>query len=513
MKQFETISIKRPKKSVFDLSHSKVMTIKFGDIVPIMIEETIPGDIFKSRQELVLRMHPMLAPLMHRINVDVLHFFVPYRLVWDGFEEFITGGVDGTNEAKVPMVTVNSGQTIPIASLSDYMGLPTGTGKAYKFSSLPFRAYQLIWNNYFRDQNLQPEITVPKNSIDTPWNAVTPWQQMRIRNYEKDYFTSALPFAQRGEPVSLPLGQFAPVESDGNIQFGSNDSTPLSGPTALVNSVPPNPWSKLVDSSANKTVDQVRGLRANLSSATAATITDLRRAFALQRWLEKSARGGARYTELLQYQFAEHNKDSRLQRPQFLGGGRLPIKIGEVLQTSETTPESPLGQYSGHGSAMGNVSSFRQKFSEHGVVLSLMCVMPRTGYFQGVPRQFMKRDRFEFPWPDFAHIGDQPVYNAEVNPAASESDNMRAFGYQRRYAEYTTRLDSCHGEMRSTLDFWHMMRKFSGTPNLNSAFVEYDPSTERIFPVDSTAKADKIILQMYNNFSAVRPLPRFGNPL
>ena len=485
----------------------------FGKLTPILCEPILPSDRWRVGFEALVRLQPMLAPIMHRVNVYVHWFNVPLRLIWDDSQKFLTGGVTGDDLVNLPCFTSDAENTITVAegSLGDYLGLSTGIFKG-RISQLPFRAYQLIYNEYYRDQNLQEEIPIPKDSIDVLWQDEATGipealQTLRTRNWEKDYFTSALPWAQRGEAVRLPLQGTAPVVGDPYVNFSTTGS-PAPNKTLKTDGS-----GRLTDGDMTPKNVEFTGLETDLSQATQTTITDLRRGYAMQRFKEKMARGGSRYTEYLKFIFGQRSSDARLQRPEFLGGGKLPVRIAEVFQTSATQEDSAQGNMAGHGVMAGSVSGFNRKFEEHGYLIGIMSIMPRTGYVQGTRRHFMHTDRFDFPVPDFAHIGEQPVWLAEITPWTTdiEYDPKAVFGYQRRFAEHTVIPDTVHGDMKTSLDFWHMARKFDNEPQLSEEFVQFDPSVVRSFAdVNSDSK---IIVQSYANIQAIRPIPKWGEPI
>lgn len=528
-----------PRRNKFDLSHERKFSCNMGALVPILVQEALPGDSFRVNTEIAVRMAPMLAPIMHRVNVKTEYFSVPYRLIWDEWEDFITGGRLGTAAPVTPKLSmatvdaVNDGR-LSIGSLWDYMGLPTiaPTQTGYDgfidipVSALPFRAYQLIYNEYYRDQNVTAELDISKSSgiqDATQTNLLTTWRQ---RAWEHDYFTSCLPFAQRGPAVGIPIGGFEDVPLVAN-ETGSSSIT-LSG-TAQPGSVSVG-FGVEVDSSLPDLA--LRAKTSDLQTANA-NINDLRRSIRLQEWLERAARVGGRYIEVLKGFFGVKPDDARLQRPEYLGGTSTPMQISEVLSTVQqvdpTTGDNignPQGDMSGRGISVGGRNGFTHFFKEHCIVIGIMSVIPKTAYQQGIERMWTRDDKFDYYWEQFAHIGEQEVKNQELffnsfggyttNPTFPQPDET--FGYQSRYAEYKYKSSTVHGSFREELNFWHMGRIFPETniggdpiagPVLNTAFVQSSP-TDRIFAVQTDV--DHLWVHLYHNFSAIRPMPYFGTP-
>lgn len=509
MNIFDQIQIRRPKASIFDLSHERKFTCNMGDLVPILCEEILPGDKWKMNSEVFMRLMPLISPVMHRVNVYTHFFFVPYRLIWDNYQKFITGGEDGSQNAVIPYIQLTEDSTyLNPGSLADYLGVSVydqSEGNTIKINSLAFRAYQLIYNEYYRDQTLNPAVPFGKGdgAEITPLNSL---MAVRKRAWEKDYFTSALPWTQRStNEVQLPLAGQAPVLYDDSTtsrqtyRLNSDNSVVVdslySGPSGLA-------------SSGNPThIDPEGTLVADLSGVSATSVNQLRAALRLQEWFEKNARAGSRYIEQILSHFGVRVPDHRLQRPEYLGGGKSPIVISEVLQTSQSDT-TPQGNLAGHGMSVGNTHSWNRMFQEHGFVIGIMSTLPRTSYQQGTRRHFFKETRYELAWPEFANLGEQELYQGEL--ACQGGHEKDTFGYQARYSEYKFIPSSVHGQMKESLEFWHMGRIFETPPVLNGEFVSSSP-THRVFAV-TDPNEHKLIVQIFNSIKAIRPLPYFGSP-
>lgn len=501
-KLFNSVKLQKPKNNFFDLSHEKKLSLNMGELVPIYLQEVVPGDKFKVSSEMLVRLAPMVAPMMHRVNAFVHYFFVPNRLVWDNWQDFITGGRTGNDSSVMPTLSCNTplGGLLEAGTLWDYFGLPSiPSGSALtvpiNVNALPFRAYQLIYNEYYRDQNLLAPIDIKKtDDITSTERALL--LTLRKRAWEKDYFTSALPWTQRGGEVKMPN---EPIYKDKSLVYESTTDTLATAGTLSSASNGGLAHSVLGDAR----IENIDGIDV--------TINELRTAARLQAWLERNALGGSRYIESILAHFGVKVPDYRVQRPEYLGGGKTPIVISEVLNTSSTATEAQ-GNMSGHGIGVGKSNSFKNYFTEHGFIMGIMSVLPRTAYQEGIPRIFKKFDNLDYFFPEFANLGEQAIRNDEVfyNPASAEEVNSATWGYQSRYAEYKWNQDSVHGDFKTTMSYWHMGRIFGSLPALNNSFVEADP-THRIFAVTTTT-IDKLYVQIYNNVKAIRPMPVFGTP-
>lgn len=501
-KIFESVGINRPKHSAFDLSHDVKMSGTIGNLYPILCEEILPNDEYSIRTEVMIRFAPLIAPVMHRFNVYVHYFFVPNRIIWSSWENFITGGQDGDSAPSMPVVSM-SASLFGEGKLPDYLGFPTVAASPTPtytpaVSALPFRAYQQIYNDYYRDPNVTDPIDI------TGAGAVI--CQIRERAYEKDYFTSALPWTQRGEATEAPISWVASGNPD--VIRDATTGAVLTGAAATETK---NVSGQLVDSTSGTpgvgsqaSVDNTNQLQL--------LINDLRNANAIQRFLENNARGGARYIEQLLFRWGVKSDDARLQRAEYLGGGRMPVAVSEVLNTSATATQAQ-GTMAGHAIGVGAEPKMKKRFKEHGWLLSILSVIPRTAYQQGIPKKFLRTDKLDYYNPEFAHLGEQPIEVRELyydQVASPSTDQTEAFGYQQRFAEYKYAQSTVHGDFRSSLDFWHSGRIFASEPALNDVFMRCQASSHvRMFAVET---GDHLWCQLYHNIKARRPMPFFAKP-
>lgn len=501
------------KRSKHNLSCNRLLTCNMGELVPLGAPlEVLPGDTLQHSTSLLVRCSPLLTPVMHPVHVRVHHWFVPYRLLWangidDSWEAFITGGHDGLDASVFPQIKFNNAA---LGSLADYLGVTPLVAADRMRTALYFRAYAMVFNEWYRDQDLQSALTIDlTGGEDTTTNTT-------LQNvcWEKDYLTSSRLYAQKGPSVTLPLGTEAPVQGDSGVGMrlqnasGATSRGSLAYHTsgdALYSSDKDGSWpdASYANIAATGTDSHVF---ADLSSATAATINELREALAIQRYEEARARYGSRYTEYLRY-LGVRSSDARLQRPEYLGGGKQTIQFSEVLQTGVTTsgtPSTGVGTLLGHGIGAVRSNRYRRFFEEHGIVLSLLSVLPKTIYVNGTSRHLIKTTKEDFWQKELQHIGQQEVKNEEAYSAHSTPNGI--FGYQDRYDEYRRSESSVHGDFRTTLNMWHLGRIFASDPTLNSSFVSANPAT-RIF---QSTSADSLWIMAYHSAVARRLVAKEG---
>lgn len=462
---FNSIKVKAPQRSFFDLTHDVKLTGNMGNLMPILSLETVPGDEIKLSADTLIRFAPMVAPVMHRMDVTIHYFFVPNRILWKNWDDFIAGKTSVTAPYITGFGPVNEG------SLHDYLGIPT-TPSSYSsiINALPYAAYQKIYNDYYRDQNLiSPVISEDEILVDGNNNAnINDLAALRKRAWEHDYFTSALPGTQYGNQATIPI--------EGTL------------------SIPSVPIVTELDSGS-------------------IAINDLRKATRLQEWLELAMRAGRRYKETLLVYFGVDAGDHRLNRPEYITGVKTPVIVSEVLNTAGVTGSNPQGAMAGHGYAINvadNVGSYFCK--EHGWIIGIMSIMPLPAYQNGIPRHFIRRnDKLDYYWPQFANIGEQEILNQELYVDTAQPNGT--FGYVPRYSEYKYMPNRVAGNFRSSLAFWHLGRKFNTAPALNKTFIEMDSSgVQDIFAVKPTGSTHSIYAQVLNKIEAIRPMPKFGTP-
>jgi hypothetical protein len=502
------------KRSKFNRSHGLKTTFDADKLVPIFVDEVLPGDTHKLDQSLFARLATPINPIMDNMYLDTFYFFVPMRLVWDNYDKFF-GAQDNPGDSTdylIPNGTVGS-VAYQSGSILDYFGIPN---VPTDFNALPIRAYWLIYDEWFRDQNLQESAGVVKNDVGTSYITNTSyhtWYLPAIRGKRHDYFTSCLPFAQKGEPVYVPLGEKAYVGIDGT------QDTKITAFHTL--NTGQEQWGYLHQANDGDTsfheirglnTDENRKLYADLAQATSATINDWRQAFQIQKFLERDARGGTRYTEKVKAHFGVTSPDARLQRPEYLGGSSTPINIHPVAQTTSTDQTSPQGNLAAFGTASETGSGFTKSFTEHGYIIGLANVRADLTYQQGLDKLWSRSTQYDFYFPTFAHLGEQAVLNKEIYVSGTATDE-EVFGYQERYAEYKYKRSQLTGLFRSdvngSLDAWHLSEDFANTPTLGDTFIKSNTPLDRVIAVPSEPH---FIMDAYFNYTSIRPMPVFSPP-
>lgn len=552
---FSQIPSTQIPRSVFDRSHGYKTTFNSGYLVPFYVDEVLPGDSFKLTATLFARLATPIVPFMDNLYLETFFFFVPNRLVWDNWQKFNGEQKNPTDSTDFLIPTV-SGTNVHNQTLWDYFGLPTNVNKALKVNALPFRAYNLIFNEWFRDENLQESLKVPTG--DGPDN-LSDYSLVR-RGKRHDYFTSCLPWPQKGPGVEISIGGQASIGmdfvsrpeasavagpsvnvswSDGVRWTGSTKMTPFSESIPSDGFVSASqrssqfggsggsvyPFGFKTSFSGSNAVNKgsgevgtisfkgnIPGLYADLASATPISINDLRQAFQIQKLYERDARGGTRYTEILRSHFGVISPDARLQRPEYLGGSSARISINPVQQTSATNETTPQGNLAAFGVVSDSFHGFSKSFVEHGYVFGFVNVRADLTYQQGLNRMWSRQGRFDFYWPVLAHLGEQAVLNKEIYAQGTAEDDD-VFGYQERYAEYRYYPGQITGKFRSTdpqpLDSWHLAQKFSSLPTLSSQFIQDNPPVERVVAVTDEPQ---FLFDSYIRLKCARPMPVYSVP-
>nr|DAE46428.1 MAG TPA: Major capsid protein [Microviridae sp.] len=587
MSIFSKVPVKRPKRNKFNLSYENRFSCKMGELIPVMCKPVVPGDTFNVNTEIFIRTAPLVSPLFQQIDVYLHYFFVPNRLIYKDWEQFIsphgTKSEPDPQEKQLPAISGfynYRGEGFDESSINDHNGtlldflgyrIVQGEGVSNLTentvfqSLLPVNAYNLIYQQYYQDQNVGKSSTIDDPVIldeslvyDADWTTsagdyenlagepIVNYFNLRQRCWKKDYFTSALPFTQRGDDVRIPLYGSANLVPSGQSVASTEKtsvwSTPVGSPSpagnfdlSVHNDSGSNAYSTRFSSGSstyNLTHDHgilgeeiAKVVNVDLSNVSAATINELRRAIQTQKFAEISARFGGRYKEYVLGYFGISINDGRLQRAEYLGGGVQSIRIGDVFQTSSSVQQgeqvSPLGDLAGRGSCYGNQNHFKTTFVEHGYVMAIMSIQPRAAYYQGINKDLSKMDRLDFYNPVFANLGEQPIYNFELfreNKDVPQQIPFGTFGYTPRYAEYKFSLGEIHGEFRDSLNTWHDARKFGTTPTLSKGFLEvneFKDGLNRIFAVEGTESqpVEHFYCYVNHNITALRPMPYFGVPL
>lgn len=507
------------QRSIFDRSSGYKTTFDAGYLVPIFCDEVLPGDTFTLKASLFCRLATPAVPFMDNLFLETQWFYVPNRLVWENWERFC-GSQDDPGDSTdylVPVIESPSGG-FSVGSIFDYFGIPTGISDI-EVNALPFRAYNLIYNEWYRDENLQNSLDVERGDGPDSYSKYS----LKRRGKRHDYFTSALPWPQKGAGVELPLGETAPIWGNGSplrLDTGLSDLGDASN--QLDNGNYLKVATTIGNSGANviSKGDKSSNLYCDLSSATAATINSLRTAFQIQRLLERDARGGTRFTELLRSHFGVISPDARLQRPEYLGGSSTRININPVQQTSSSDATSPQGNLAAVGVAGDSFHGFSKGFVEHGYIIGLANVRADLTYQQGLNRMWSRQTRWDFYWPALAHLGEQAILNKEIYAQGNsvvDSDGEivddQVFGFQERYAEYRYKPSIITGKFRSTyaqsLDVWHLAQKFDSLPTLSDTWIEDNPPIDRVVAVQNEPH---FLLDAYFKLKCTRPMPLYGVP-
>lgn len=513
--QFSQVPRAEIPRSTFNRSHGYKTTFDAGGLVPILVDEALPGDTFNVRSTLFARLNTPVAPFMDNLHMDTFYFAVPLRLIWDNFQKFMGEQANPGDSTDYVTPKVEFTDSIEVGTNWDYFGIRPGPYDP-PITAFASRALHLIFNEWFRDQNLQQSVLVDKD--DGPDEAEE-YSDVLHRGKRHDYFTSALPWPQKGPGVELPLGTEAPIVFEptypnfGTTMYDADDGSALTTGSNL--RVITSTGLSFVESQTDGvfvTMDNADQLKADLTNATAATINSLRQAFQLQKLYERDARGGTRYTEIVRSHFGTVSPDARLQRPEYLGGTSAPVQITQVPQTSSTDGTSPQGNLAAFGTVMSKGGGFTKSFTEHCMIIGLVNVWADLTYQQGINRMWFRNTRFDYYWPALAHLGEQAILNREIFYQGTSADDD-VFGYNERWSEYRYKPSLITGQLRSdyaqSLDIWHLSQDFVQLPLLNAAFIQEQPPLDRVV---ATPSEPHFILDVYHDMKCVRPLPTYSVP-
>lgn len=527
---FKEVELRKPERSTFDLSHEKRVSSRIGRLTPVFISETLPNDTFFGSTEVLIKLAPMIAPIFQRLNLYVHFFYIPIRQLWEDWELFITGGRLGPGIDTPPVppwlevegILVTGQNRLAKGSLADNLGVPpipdadSALWANKRIHALPFLAWYKVWMDYYRDRNFVADgaggIEFPVPSGDLGQHSVL---ETKRRAWEADYFTTAATDTQRGTEVLMPL------EGTGTVTYRASSN--------FVNSDGQAPTAGAVEARANSFMEdaadvlsRVENIDQVILDESSVSINDFRRAVALQKWMERNQLAGSRYNESIMAHFARKTSDGRLQRAEYLGGGKAVVQVSEIMTTAyseDALAETvPPGSMAGRGSTYSTTNKFSYNCEEHGFVIGILSVMPTSGYNQGWPRMFFARNTFlDYPWPSFAHLGEQPVHMQEIFAApgnladnGGDPDPATSFGYQSRYSDWKFMHNGAHGDFRDDLDYWHLVRKFATQPELGEEFITIeDALQDRIFNVTGV---DTLWMYIYNSIKVKRSLPYYGTP-